>query len=186
MLALAPFIGYAFNWQAAFIYALMVGHLWLMYKEFYVGEWLEKHTLIYAISHQLVLIWVCGFCVVIANQSGLSHAETWWYGTLILGSFFTYEVCRKLDPSAHILLRTYRKLFGLPLTGVLITLTSLLACFSAWKLGLAIPLWFASASVVGSFCFYAQAKYKVVELVGTLSLVLHLWTLPFLKLMESL
>ena len=186
MLALTPFLGFSFNWAAAGVYLLMIGHLWLMYKEFYVSEWIEKHTLVYAFSHQLVLIWVCSFCVVIANQAGLSNAETWWYGGLILGSFFTYEVCRKLDPSAHILLRTYRKLFGLTLTGVLVLFTNLIAGFSAWKLGLGFPLWLASAAVVGAYFIYAKHKFKIVELIATLSLVLHLWTLPFLKLMESL
>ena len=184
MLALSPPIGLIFNWQAAGIYLLMIGHLWLMYKEFYVSEWIEKHTLVYALSHQLVLIWVCSFCVVIVNHSGLSNAETWWYGTLILGSFFTYEVCRKLDPSAHEMLRTYRKLFGLAQTGLLVVFTSLIACFSAWKLGLAFPLWIASMLVIGTYCFFAKQKFKIVELVATLSLVLHLWTLPLLKLLE--
>ncbi|MFK7823301.1 MAG: UbiA family prenyltransferase [Oligoflexales bacterium] len=186
MLMLAPFIGLIFNWQAASIYILMIGHLWLMYKEFYVSEWIEKHTILYAFSHQLVLIWVCSFCVVIANHSGLFKAETWWYGTLILGSFFTYEICRKLDPRAHEMLRTYRNLFGLIQTGILLMFSCLIACLSAWKLGLGFPLWIASMAVVGAYCCFAKKNFKTVESVATLSLVLHLWTLPLLKLLESI
>lgn len=186
MVALTPLIGFGFNWVAAGIYLLMISHLWLMYKEFYVSKWIEKHTLLYAFSHQLVLLWVCGFCVVIAHQASYNNAVTWWYGLLILGSFFTYEICRKLDPNAHEVLRTYRNIFGLTRTGILVCLTSSIACLAAWSLGLSLPLWFPSLAVIFTYYFYAKKSFKIVEAVATISLVLHLWTLPILKLMESL
>ncbi|PWU21019.1 MAG: hypothetical protein C5B49_03230, partial [Bdellovibrio sp.] len=40
-------------------------YLWLMYKEFFVGHRLQNYPLIYAVSHQVILVPICVFAVAV-------------------------------------------------------------------------------------------------------------------------
>lgn len=165
------------NAEAGVTYLLITGYLWLMYREFYAGEWLEHQQLLYAVSHQLILIPLCAFAVFSVNPDYITSPATYLYGGLVLGSFFSYEVCRKLDPEAHPLLKTYRFLYGPAGCFGLVVVASGLAAVTAWRLGVHPILWPATALVLLTFVLFVRRRYKLVEVVASLSLVLHLWVL---------
>lgn len=165
------------NAESGVTYLLIAGYLWLMYREFYVGRWLEHHELLYAVSHQLILIPLCAFAVFAVNPNFVVMPSTYLYGGLVLGSFFSYEVCRKLDPAAHPLLKTYRFLYGPLGCFALVAVSSAVAATAAWKLGVYPLLWPATALLLVTFVLFVRSQFKLVEAVASLSLVLHLWGL---------
>ena len=112
-------------------YLILTLYLWLMYREFYIGKWLEQHQLLYAISHQIVIIPLCVFPVLLAKPILIVSQQTYYFSLLILGAFFSYEISRKLDPKAHPVLKTYRSLYGIRGCFALVLLASFISAFSS-------------------------------------------------------
>lgn len=179
--------------STALIYALVTLHLWLMYREFYVGEWLEKRMLLYAATHQAILIPLCFFAVAVHDPfdaviTGFLSTPTLAWSLMVLGAFFSYEVCRKLDPKAHPILRTYPQVYGLFGSGLLVLFTSLLSLGGVTMLIQSQNLgWVGSLSVafgaltpITYFMLMVISKktdqFKIVELVATLALAVQIWT----------
>ncbi len=165
-----------FSVSAAGLYLFVTGYLWLMYKEFYAGGWLGKRPLLYAVTHQVILLPLCALPV--AMVGGPWAREGLLYGTLVLGSFFSYEVCRKLDPKAHPLLGYYGTLYGsrgcLAIVGVCAIISAWAAC-QIWVGMLTIP---ASALLLVSFLALSVPRgHKAVEGVASFSLLVHIWSI---------
>lgn len=169
---------------SATLYALVVVHLWLMYKEFYMGEWLNNHPILYALTHQLILVTLCLFCISTYRVDGTYHFTRleWIYSFSVLFAFFSYEVCRKLDPEAHPVLKTYRYVYGL--MGVLRIVGTLVLLHL-----LSIRLLFGQNPK--QFIFFAtpvllilsimalsqdKLKFKIVELMATVNLLVFLYS----------
>lgn len=175
------FLGYKISF---YLYTIVILHLYLMYKEFFVGESLNKYPLIYAITHQLILIPLCLYSVsIFKNQDELSffHID-YVYAFSVLFSFFAYEVCRKLDPSAHPILKTYRSIYGVD--GVFKIVSTLLALQLMNQLFLLRSSWFhiffylpiALLFIVTMMLVEDQIEYKKVEAVATLNLLIGLYS----------
>jgi len=164
---------------AAVLYLISAVFLWLMFKEFYVGAWLSKYPIVYAISHQVVMLPLVAFCTTLARPGMWNDPDTWYAATCALGSFFTYEICRKLDPDAPRILDTYLIHHGRIATTFFIVCTCALAGWAAHRLGLQVLLWPASGLVLVSLSllYFSPKKHKVIEGIATLSLVAHLWAL---------
>jgi acyl-CoA synthetase (AMP-forming)/AMP-acid ligase II/4-hydroxybenzoate polyprenyltransferase len=158
-------------------FALLTAYLWLMYKEFFVGRWLEERMLVYATSHQLVLILLCGFTVALGDSQAFFEGHTYSYGLTVLGAFFTYEICRKLDPTAHDVLRTYRKVYGINRTGGLVTSLTALAMLGGYLSSVAWVTWPFALAVAISYWLAVRGKYRIVEGLASASLLIHLWAL---------
>jgi 4-hydroxybenzoate polyprenyltransferase len=166
-----------------FLYSLVVIHLWLMYKEFYIGDWLNQYPIIYAITHQLILISLMLFSLsTIRNQSLAFHTIDWVFSLSVLFSFFTYEVCRKLDPNAHELLKTYRHIYGLGgvllIVSVLLSLHFLTLVYFYQKNLIQIILEALLILIFSLLVFlkFNKIKFKIVEGVATLNLIIFLYS----------
>lgn len=165
-------VGYA---RSGALFLLTTIHLYGMYREFGIGGWLEKRPLLYALSHQAVLLPLC------AGIAAVVGAEASWLrvGAFVLGAFFTYEVARKLDPDAHPVLRTYRKLYGEARTGFLIVAASLLTMSGGWfAFGLQGWIWLLWGSEIALCILYfstLRRHFRWTEHAAGLSLLLHLW-----------
>lgn len=156
--------------------------LWLMYKEFYVGESLARSPLLYACTHQIILLPVCSTAVAAAHpELGLSMPN-FWYGLTVLGAFFGYEVGRKLDPHAHPALDTYLVRYGRGHTSFLLVALAVLASYGAHRAGtLSITVWGAAFLLaLLPVLFVKPSRYKLVELAATFSLLIHIYS-PALK-----
>lgn len=169
---------------AAACYLAIVGYLWLMYREFYAGDWLSKRPLLYAVTHQVILIPLCLFTpLLVQSDAGISR-EALLYALLILSSFFAYEICRKLDPNAHPVLQTYLAHYGPGITAAVVVFLTLVGAIAAYLLHLAHVVWPVQGILLASLALLRVApfRYTFIESTATLSLVVHLWIIPLLYL----
>lgn len=155
-------------------------YLWLMYKEFYIGQRLQQFPMVYAVSHQIIGIPMIFFATALFDTSVLCSTRTLAASLLTLGAFFTYEVCRKLDPQAHRVLKTYLSVYGRPRTVIIVLCAELVAAGAAWPLGVPALFWTVEALVIASFVL-PKERYKVTETLATLGLLVHLLGLPILR-----
>jgi hypothetical protein len=181
MIAYAIILIFTRSWQVGVNELIVTGWLWFMYKEFYTSGWLADRPLLYAITHQVILLPVCSFAVLANRPDMLSAPSTWFFATAILGSFFSYEVCRKLDPKAHDLQKTYLATYGPWRTLILVCVLNAVAAVGAWASGLGYWLWpFEILTILTFFTLIAKPeKYKMTEAVATLSLLFHIWGMSF-------
>lgn len=174
-------VGAVVDWTAGGLYLFFTAYLWLMYKEFYVGDLLAKSPLLYAITHQIVLLPMCMFTVAAARPELAFSFLSLRYGFVVLGSFFAYEVCRKLDPDAHPILKTYLSMYGPGGVSVLVVVLTAIAARAAARLDLEWWLWPLEILLLMSLgvLFVNQKKFKLVEAAATLSLLFHIWAITF-------
>ena len=172
-------ITFLYSLYGGLCFLLVTLWLGLMYKEFFVPKWLNKHPLIYAISHQILMIAVAAFPAFLSNSFKGSE-NIFYMGLTMLGSFFTYEVCRKLNPKSDPVLGTYLVAFG-PFNTFLIVLgASTVAWFGAHMLNMSAFLITTQMLVVISYLliFIKPEKFKIVEGLASASLLIHLWCGP--------
>lgn len=164
---------------AALLYLISTAFLWLMYKEFFIGPALSRVPILYAVTHQVVMLPLVAFAASTAHPDSWREPITWIAGACALGSFFTYEIARKLDPDAPRILETYLVWHGRIATVFFLLCTTALAAWASWALKLAPLLWPLEGLVLLSLVlmFVMPRKHKVIEGVATLSLLFHLWAI---------
>lgn len=167
-----------FSTASALLWLATVAYLWLMFKEFYFGHALEQSPILYAITHQVVLLLLMAALVLMHANVPLDQALI-KPGLMVMGCFFTFEICRKLDPASHPMLKTYRLHYGLTKTLIFIVLTNALAAAGVYanhdSEALKLLFWGVEGSVVVGALVFAARHHKVVEGLATLSILLHLW-----------
>ena len=168
------------NGPAGLSYLLVTGYLWLMYREFYAGAWLAGRPLLYAASHQVIILPLCYFCVLAGDPSAWRQLQPAFLGIAVLGAFFAYEICRKLDPNAHPLLQTYLSHYGPAKTLGLTICMIALSALGALGLGLGRTLWPLEGILIAllPLLLLAPNRFKIVEHGATVSLALHVWAVP--------
>lgn len=110
----------AFNaflgWQALAAYVFVIGFALLMFKEFFVGEWLNRHILTYAITHQGITPLLCAYVYVVAlaPQGGAWHEVFWLQLLMGAGTGLGWEISRKvrMPEDEHPQIETYSKRYG--------------------------------------------------------------------------
>jgi len=180
MLAWALVTAWLASPAAGACYLLVTVYLWLMYREFYCGAWLEPRPLLYALSHQLILIPLAFYSILASTPAAQAAATALPFGLLLLGAFFAYEVCRKLDPEAHPVLRTYLRQYGRGRTALLVAATLLVAASGAAALDLGAFLWPIEAALLLSLAllWLRPDAFKIPEAIAGVSLLAHVWALP--------
>lgn len=167
-----------------YLYSLVIIHLWLMYKEFYMATWINARPLLYAVTHQVILVTLCLYCITLYRAPGPFAFTTidWIFSFSVLFAFFSYEVCRKLDPSAHKVLKTYLSVYGI--NGVIQIVTTLLVLHicairflfqqNANQYFFYLPIIILFVSLVA--LKNGVIKFKIVELIATLNLLIFLYS----------
>ena len=180
MLAYGVFMAALFGVPAGLMYLVVAGYLWLMFREFYAGDWLARRPVCYALSHQLILIPCCLFVALVADPALLGRPEPWYFALAVPGAFFSYEICRKLDPAAHPILATYLHHHGPTATFALVAAAMAVAAAGAAGLGLEFVLWPVQILVVlaALLIFWSPRRYRSVEAAASLALAVHAWGLP--------
>lgn len=165
-----------------YLYSLVIIHLWLMYKEFYIAEWINARPLLYAVTHQLILVTLCLFCISLFRSDFNFGRMDIIYSFSVLFSFFSYEVCRKLDPGAHPVLKTYLSVYGIG--GVIKIVSTLLILHLVAILylfqGNSNQYFFFLPIVLLFLCLIAlklkKINFKQVEMMATLNLLVFLYS----------
>jgi 4-hydroxybenzoate polyprenyltransferase len=164
-------LGLLKSWPGGLVLSMASVFAWLMYKEFFVGEILNKEPIVYAITHQVIVFLIYGW-VALATDSSLIYDRA-FQGWLLanFGGSFTFEICRKLNPNAHKLAQTYAQHYGPGPTVFICTIFicimaagSFMAGFGVWTL---LPL------MTLEFMLIKWIKnphgYKKIEAVATLA-----------------
>jgi 4-hydroxybenzoate polyprenyltransferase len=102
---------------AALIAVLVaIGFSVLMLKEFFVGDWLKRNFLVYAVSHMLIMPLFAMVVFSFTTGEYFWHAPTWFWIYAFVGFFVTvnWEISRKIRaPEQEIEgVDSYTKIFG--------------------------------------------------------------------------
>jgi 4-hydroxybenzoate polyprenyltransferase len=177
LFALAVVAGVVVNAVAGGFLAVGAVYLWLMFKEFYVGEKLSEYPMIYALSHQIIEYPIYGFVVVAARPELAFSSRMLAYIGMNIGASMTFEIARKLDPNAAPILKTYLSLYGPAKTSAFLVLFVAIAAAGAYALGI-LFLTLASEVLV-LLClptlFKAPEKYKTIEGAAGLVSFMHVF-----------
>ncbi len=172
------------NLASGILFALGTVYLYLMFVEFYVGKWLSDRPLLYAITHQAILFPLGAFAFACFWPDGLNQPYPWRFCFLLLGTFFGFEVGRKLDPNSNPILKTYLYLYGKKKTTALLLLMLGISTFAAWKLyifALLGPLYFLIA-LSTPLLWKKPEKFKIIEGLVVLYLLVAIWAIPLKSL----
>lgn len=177
MFVYALIIWLYFSGIAAGTYAVVAIYLWHMYREFYISEWLESKPFTYAITHQVIIIPLALFPLSLTRPEMTMSFIGLSYAFMVMGAFFTYEICRKLDPHAHPILKTYVHFHGFRRVFYFAIGTLLLSAIGANVLHLQLLLWPVEIAVFLSLCvvFFDSTKFTFAEGAASASLLIHLW-----------
>jgi 4-hydroxybenzoate polyprenyltransferase len=184
MIVLSFLIAWLLNPVSGVLFGLGTLYLGLMFKEFYLGEWLAKRPLLYAISHQLIIFPMGAFVYSCYHPEILSNDSVFWFCLLLLGAFFGFEVGRKLNPDAHPILKTYLSQYGKNKTVVMLLMLLALATHAGTRLGAEVLLGpiYVLTILASSLIWWAPEKFKIVEGIVTLYLLLAIWAIPMVRL----
>jgi len=170
-------------------------YYYLMFKEFGCGHWLSARPILYVITHQLVvLLMVLLPVATFWGASSLKGILAWHVALLQFGGSFTFEVCRKLDPTAHVALNTYLVAYGKFKTFLMILFAVVIGAWASYVMAVEIIMWpflgFLLLSVLVLFAGQrtpgtplaegekAPKGHKTVELICTLITLLTMYIVP--------
>lgn len=162
-----------------------------MYVEFGIGEILEPSPLIYAITHQVMIYFMTMFVLTLG---GLNWNDTLVLklGSVALSGFFTYEVCRKLDPTHLKIKGTYLVIYGRVKTFIIALVLVAIGAYSSYIVGCHNITWYIEAILIISLLvlflimpseFPENKKPKIhkpVEAIAILYLLIH-FVAPFIS-----
>lgn len=149
----------------------------LMYKEFFMEKTLGKSPIIYAITHQVIIVPVCLFAISIPFSNLVFTHKSLGFCLLVLSSFFTFEVGRKMDPKSHPILGTYLIYYKKALTNLLITVLAAIGVLGCYYLDIFwwgfIP--FILTVLTQVRIWFQQERFKDLEGMIALNLIYNMW-----------
>jgi 4-hydroxybenzoate polyprenyltransferase len=122
-----------------------LGWAGLMYREFGAPRVLARNAFAYGLTHQLVLLPMYAFTVLLWSPGATAPSVWWALGGV--GAGFAFEIARKLDPEALPILGTYLVRHGRGATLTALVLALGLVTLAALPLCVAALVWPAVAIV---------------------------------------
>jgi hypothetical protein len=164
LLVYAAGLAVVFSVVMSLLFASCVVFAWLMYKEFYASAVLAESPLLYALSHQLIVVLMYLFAVGATDPTAVFSDQALWWAFGGLGASFGVELSRKLDPNAHPVLKTYLQHYGRNVVSRVMTLALALTAVAAFKLELhVLVLPFVGLTVlVTPILFLMPDKHKLI------------------------
>ncbi|KJE89029.1 hypothetical protein CAOG_00588 [Capsaspora owczarzaki ATCC 30864] len=177
----AVVLWFVFSPLAGATFGLQIVYLVLMYIEFGIGHWLDPRVFLYALTHQASIYVGALHISAITNPDLIWDPRTYWLGTVALSGAFTYEVCRKLDPTLDPLKGTYRVVLGKWPTYAIVLFTVSLGVVSSHVMGLSYMLWPIQALLLVALTLHfvlpqRKSKHKLVEIISIFYVLLHIWS----------
>ncbi len=170
LLATAAFLFFFRSAASSVALVVTVVYLLLMYKEFFCSEYINRNAFFYAISHQVILIPMYLFSVAMTTPEAAFSERTLWFSLTGLGASFAFEVCRKLDPNAHPILKTYLAVYGRTHSVIAIVLALGLLSISALQIGVQTLIWPAVVLLLLflPLVYFMPRQFKLIEWICTL------------------
>ena len=100
VLGIETFLAFINGRLAVIIFFIAVFYSLLMFKEFFVSDWLRKHFTVYIASHE-ILVFPVFFYLFALNGMRLEHFREMYFWFLVIflgGQMFLLEVARKIRP----------------------------------------------------------------------------------------
>jgi len=164
-------LGLLKSWPGGFTLSMASVFAWLMYKEFFVGEVLNKEPIVYAITHQVIVFLIYGWVALSTDSSLITDRAFQGWLLANFGGSFTFEICRKLNPQAHKLAQTYAQHYGPAPTVFICTLFICMMAAGSFMAGFGV--WMILPLIALEFMLLKWIKnpegFKKIEGVATLS-----------------
>ncbi|MBT7552892.1 UbiA family prenyltransferase [bacterium] len=174
VLFLEVIISFTYYPGSTLIFVIAVLYSLLMFKEFFISDWLKEHFTTYIVSHE-ILLFPLFFYIFSLSGFEINNFYTphfWWLFLFLGGQLFLLEVTRKFrSEDTEIASRdTYTAQYGIYGASVLVFLLSIAIIFSFIKLGVTqnyifyiLALWLILITTVGLFIKKPRAtKAKIV------------------------
>lgn len=126
----------------------------LMYKEFFVSQWLKKDIFVYALSHQGIIPLLCLYSwgVSVTQHGGTLDPVFWLQVAACVGTGLGFEMGRKMRGPHEELAQedSYTKRFGTSQAAIICLFLLLMACIFALTLGLKLhfPIWYSALVIL--------------------------------------
>ncbi|KAF9208972.1 hypothetical protein BGZ49_006944 [Haplosporangium sp. Z 27] len=170
-------------------------YYYAMFKEFGCGHWLSARPILYVLTHQFVVLLMVLFPITAFHgASSLKSILAWHAALLQFCGSFTFEVCRKLDPTAHVALGTYLIAYGKFKTFLMILFAVAIGFWASYVMAVEIIMWpflgflilcvlilFWKQRVPGTPLADGEAPpkgHKFVEVICTLITLLTMYIIP--------
>jgi hypothetical protein len=167
-------------WSRLFLF-VTGGYLWLIHQNFYLGKRLDQKPLLKSVLFQGIVIPMTLLSISFSNSWQLFSIKNLSYCLLLYGAFFTYDICRKLNPASHPASQTlvhffgYKVVFRIALAG--------LAVSALGAYGYGIPQFLipveVGVAVALILLFKNPARYTLARQAASLSLIIHAWAVLF-------
>lgn len=188
LVVFAALAGEGFGAIPSALFFVSIIWLYLMYKEFFIGEWLSAKPMLYAISHQIVIFPLCLFAIALFSSDIAFNLKSFAFGALILSAFFTFEVGRKLDPHAHEILKTYLVQYGPKAVIGILCILQTIAIIAGYLLD--VFWWVAVPAILILLTLPSLVKkpedFKKLEGLIALNLIYTVWVVAIQRGVASL
>jgi len=160
---------------------LTVCYLWLMYKNFYLGESLDRKPLWKTVLQQGLIIPLTFLVISFNDSEQIRSLSAFSYVLLLYGSFFTFDICRKLDPRLHPASQSLIHFFGFKKVYRVAVICLILSALGSYGLGIArylIPCEIM-VFIALTYLFKNPRQFSIAETAASLSLIVHSWAILF-------
>lgn len=187
MLGLSVFLGGVLSLSTGLMYFIVTVYLWAMFHEFNLKSFLSKRPLIYALSHQLIVVPLSAFLIAAHGGKPILSIDTLLISMVLFGGFFAYEICRKLDPKAHPILKTYPRIYGMIPTAILAGVAVFILSLCSYFLGISRILWPIGFLLLAALIYYcvSPTKFKAAEKISVVNLLACIYSLAIKTVVMS-
>jgi len=153
------------------------GYLWLILHNFYAEKWLTRHPLINGVMQQGIIFPLTLLVISLGRPEYVFSLQGFSYALLLSGAFFTFDICRKLDPYSHPITLAYIHYYGFRVTYWLVVVLLGLSALGSYGFGVHLILWTCEVGVLVmlTMLFKTPRIFRAVETAAGLSLIAHAW-----------
>lgn len=162
---------------AALAYVVVSAYLWVANKDFFLKNWLTKRRLLRGILQQSAIFFVAIFAVSVGKPNAALAPSALSFGLMLLGAFFTDDVCHNLNPKSHPVLASYIHYYGFITTFESVIVALAVSAMGAIALRLDYLLIPCEGTVFVTLVilFFQQDYFRVPQLAAKISLFVHAW-----------
>lgn len=169
---------------AALAYVMVAAYLWVGNNDFFLKNWLTKRRLLRGILQQLAIFFVAIFAVSVGKPNAALAPSALSFGLILLGAFFTDDVCRNLNPKSHPVLASYIHYYGFIKAFECVIVALAVSAMGAIALRLDYLLIPCEGTVFVTLIvlFFQQDYYRIPQLAARISLFVHAWAVVIDKI----
>lgn len=162
---------------AALFFLLLACWAWLSDKNFYMKPLIDRAPLVQTLLNQVYVIPMVLFAVGAGQPLRVFGVKAWAFSAGLYGAMLTFRLCRTLNPHLHPIAAAYIHFYGFRKTFYLAAAGVMLSALAAGVLGVGGLLWPVQIIMLGSLLlqFFQPEQYRVAEMVGAVSLIVHAW-----------